>query len=203
MPIHTPTAPQAALDALQSGLGQLRATGGPKFLVALTTGHAAPLAQGLPHQSYNLGLDAVQAGRGLEAAQPTSWRFLLGEPSQAPTVDAEVRAAAGTQTLAGLNYGPFVAQTFNALQAASSHPDVASGTFELRLLRVPALHVVAVWLKDTTGSGDIVIPLAPAPAGLTAGRHYSAAELGAALATLAKTIGAAPPKGPTGGPHAP
>ena len=41
---------------------------------------------------------------------------------------------------------------------------MAAADFEPRLLMAPALYVCAVWLFSETGTDDLFIPLAPAPA---------------------------------------
>ena len=59
------------------------------------------------------------------------------------------------------------------------------------------MAVMALWLRGAGGSADIVVPLAPAPAPLVAGRHYSDADFLAALrpAAQAKLAADAPGKG--------
>ena len=53
---------------------------------------------------------------------------------------------------------------------------MTAGNYEVRMLRVPALYVVALWLKDLDGDDDLIVPLVPAPAFLEAGRAYREAE---------------------------
>ena len=45
----------------------------------------------------------------------------------------------------------------------------------LSLLRIPAVHLTALWLHDA--DGDTFTPLAPAPEGLEPSRPYTSAEL--------------------------
>lgn len=197
MSIKPSSPPSEALNSLQNGLGQIRTMPGAApargFAAALSDGHEPHWDEGLPHQAYNLGLDAINSGQGLAAAQPVGWRFLLGQPSQDPTVAAEVSHASGQHEFAGLNRGPFVAQTLSAMKKAELDSEVRDGDFEPRLLRVPALYVVALWLKERTTGKDILIPLDPAPPSLTPGRHYTANEFMAELNALsARTTGLAP-----------
>jgi peptidoglycan hydrolase-like protein with peptidoglycan-binding domain len=60
-------------------------------------------------------------------------------------------------------------------------------SFELAQLRIPALHVKAIWLKGKAGASDVVIPVAPTDPALTAGRRYSVQEFLAALRPAAES----------------
>src|SRR5258706_15903816 len=90
MAITTSQAPSSAVNALRTGMGQIRGVPEMRAGEALSAGHAAQWDEGLPHETYHLGLDAAAKGRGLEAARPVGWRFLLGQPSEAPALAAEV-----------------------------------------------------------------------------------------------------------------
>ncbi len=200
MSIKPSQPPSEAVNSLQGGLGQMRAAPGAApagaFDAAFSSGHESHWDDGLPHQAFNLGLDAVQAGRGVDAAQAVGWRFLLGQPAEHPTVAAEVADAGGQHEFSGLNRGPFVGQTLSAMKQAEQVEEVKNGDYEPRLLRVPALYVVALWLKERTTGKDIVIPLDPAPPNLTPGRHYTADEFAAELAEMSARMPAPPPHAP-------
>lgn len=200
MSIKSSPPPQDAINGLRSGLGQIRtmpgapAAGG--YTPTLSAGHEPHWDEGLPHQVYNLGLDAIRDGKGLDAAQAVGWRFLLGQPSQDPTVAAEIHESGGQHEFSGLNRGPFVAQTLTAIKQAETTPEIRDGDFEPRVLRIPALYVVALWLKERSTGKDILIPLDPAPTNLTPGRHYTADEFAAELLAMGARM-----TGPS--PHAP
>jgi hypothetical protein len=72
-----------------------------------------------------------------------------------------------------LNGGPYVASTAAAIDEVERLPEVAAGKFELRLLKVPGLYVVAAWL---VGDQHLLVPLEPVPSFLAAGRPYSEAD---------------------------
>ena len=94
-------------------------------------------------------------------------------------VAADVNA--DTSRFASLKEGPQVRAFYRQVQALQQAPDIGLRSFELAQLRIPALHVKAVWLKDKGGTSDVVIPIAPTDPALTAGRRYSVQELLAAL----------------------
>jgi hypothetical protein len=188
MSINSSSPPPDALDILSRGLGQIRTAPGGEavaFAAKLTSGHEPHWSDGLPHGAYNLGLDAISPTAALDtAARLVGWRFLLGQPSEHPAVAAEVASVGGAHEFAGLNRGPFVGQTLAAMQMAEAAPELRDGDFEPRFLRVPALYVVALWLKERATGKDIVIPLDPAPPELTTGRQYTGAEFMTELAAM-------------------
>ena len=89
------------------------------------------------------------------------------------------------------NEGSFVQSAAAALAELEAWPQVKSGKFALGLLRVPALHVLALWLRDEDhkDGGDLLVPLAPAPAPLVAGRQIGAKDFQTALQALARGRG--------------
>lgn len=137
---------------------------------------ADPLAIGLAaaHDVYNLGLDQIVAGAGIDDAERVGRRFLVLD-GDAPVASAEVSGADGAGFAS--NEGPFVAATAAAIAHAENDPELADGAYELRVLRIPALYVMALWLRDDDGRGDVVIPMGPAPAPLEALRAYAPDEL--------------------------
>jgi hypothetical protein len=159
-----------------------RAVGPPRFL-----GGRDPddLELALPHAVYDLGQEALASGRGLEAAVLSGHRHLVlggGDVLAA----AELPAAAGAEAgAAHVTAGPLAQATADAVRAAEALPEVQAGSFEVRLLRVAALHFVALWLAADGPGRALLVPLAPAPRGLTANRAYPAADVLALLRPVA------------------
>jgi len=161
--VATPT--DASIEHVRARLSELaaRANFGDR---ALARADPVALALAAPHDVYALGLADVAAGATLAAATLVGRRFLVME---GPTAIASVEiAASGAPARFEANEGPYVAATADALARAESDPLVAAGSFELRLLRIPALYAMALWLSDDDGRSDLLFPLAPAPAPLDA-----------------------------------
>jgi len=134
-----------------------------------------------PHAVYYVSLDALAQGRLLDAATQTSWRYLLVQ-DDAPIAEAELsvgasgaRGAKGTRAkplqFLGLTHGPFTAATVEALHAAERMPKVAAADYDLRLLKIPAVYLAALWLH--ADNDDILIPMGNPPAGLKQNRPYT------------------------------
>jgi hypothetical protein len=107
----------------------------------------------------------------------TGWRFLLRETG-APAGSAAVGAAETLLTSDGWAFayfcgGPYVASSQRALRQAESLP----GLHQPRLLSVPRLYMLTLWLHGNAAAdiaegspqpSDLLIPLAPAPPGIAA-----------------------------------
>jgi hypothetical protein len=132
---------------------------------------------------YSVGLDAIAAGRGAEAAELIGWRTLVlfGEEAVA-MADTGLR---GEPQVQSMNYGPFVAGLSDAgrVSVLRSRADFAE-----RVLVVPALYLTALWLHhDEDPSRDEVIPAAPAPSGITANEPIRFVALLDGLAETARS----------------
>jgi hypothetical protein len=118
-----------------------------------------------------MGLDDLVAGRGLAAARPTGWLYLVQEGDKVLASAEAVRTGTGDDhVFSAFNEGRFVASTADAIRTARGLPEVRQDGFELRLLRVPGLYVTALWLHKAQGTGDLLIPLAPSPVDARAGQ---------------------------------
>lgn len=137
-----------------------------------------------PHPIYQLGRDDLAAGRGLDAAVLTGWRYLVYSDDRC--VAAGHAASQGDAHSAVLNRGPFVESTRAAIELAESLPQVKGAVYEPALLSVPALYVLALWLRSPSAAAPaILIPLSPRPAQLTQ-RTYAPEELVPLLAAMAQ-----------------
>jgi hypothetical protein len=191
MPIDIASPPPASLTSLNAVLPRVAGNLGLSLQAPRLAQSAARALQeqgagGAPRPilsapTYVLGLDAIVAGRDLSAAKLSLWTHFF---AASPNGDDQVVAAdvnAETSRFASLKEGPQILEFYRQVQALQQAPDIAARSFELAQLRVPALHVKAVWLKDKAGSGDVIIPIPPTDPSLTAGRRYSIADFLAAL----------------------
>jgi hypothetical protein len=131
----------------------------------------------LPHPVFELDLEDLHKNAGLNHARSGRWRYLVMQgPSTIAAAEVTADALGKAQSVSSVNRGPFVEATQVGIREAERLPSVQNGSFELRLLRISALYIAALWLKDTVGDADTLIPLAPAPDYLTPGQAYSAPE---------------------------
>ena len=184
MPLHFAAPPANGTTLVQAGLNRLSTRTSPLSgrVVDFST-----LELSQPHAVYDLRVNAVAAGGGLESATQTGFRYLV-TGGGATVAAAEVLSdAAGNATLlANINYGPFVEATAQALTKVAALPSAGATSYEVRLLRCAPIYLIALWLKPDSGTGDIIYPLAPTPPGLQAGQSYTAADFIGAILPLAE-----------------
>ncbi|MGH9178868.1 MAG: hypothetical protein ACRD0N_09995 [Acidimicrobiales bacterium] len=193
MPVTRSDPPAEAEEAVRAALQHF--AGVPEQrLHALAGTRPAELAPTEPHPVFNLGLSDLTSARGggLGAMRATGWRYLLRQADQVVASAETVVPQAGGAQFSHFNQGPFVASTAEALATAERLPEMREGSFEMRLLHVPALYTMALWLHGD-GDDDILIPLAPAPPDVEPNRPYPAAEL---LELLAERAAGIPQMGP-------
>ncbi len=197
MPLEITQPPSQSLESLSTTLPRLAARAGVARQAPLITRvlematqhpsalHVTPVAPVLSSPVYVLGLDTIAARRGLSAARLMAWTHLL--PSAGTeVVSADVKA--DTHEFLGLTEGPHPNVFVQQVQTLQTSSEVEGHSYQLAQLRVPALHVTAVWLRDKEGTSDVLIPLAPTPPELEAARRYSADQFEAALQGRAQTV---------------
>ncbi|MBR7675319.1 hypothetical protein KDA82_20305, partial [Streptomyces daliensis] len=128
----------------------------------------------------------------------TGWRFLLRDTGSAAD-GRSVGAAEAMLTADGWAFayfceGPYVTSTERALRQAES----LSTDYQPRLLSVPELYMLTLWLHHDIGAdaaegtpepSDVLIPLAPAPPGIAAHQPH---RLDALLPLLTRRLVTAP-----------
>lgn len=170
MAIHFPEPPRdVAVAALKSSPPGRRL---PLHLLGELGGVTSLAAQPV----FTTGLNAIVDGDGdveRVAEAPTSWRYAaeLGGASHAFELTTEGRP--GKAPVARVGDDRFTTAIRDALADAQGDPRVKADDFEARLLRVPALKLLAVWLH-TIGTEDLFVPLGPTAVDAAPGRLYDA-----------------------------
>ncbi|GHI09282.1 hypothetical protein AQI88_31465 [Streptomyces cellostaticus] len=176
MPLHVPPAPAPALRSVLTALGSptaVREARTPSLRVA-----QGPAIPELPLPVHVL--DRITA-QGLSATRLAGWRFLIR------CGDRAVAAADTMLTPDGWAFshffeGPYIGSTERALHQS----EALQQAYQPRLLSVPGLYMLTLWLHgDTAADGaeghpaatDLLVPLAPAPPGISAHRPHRVAEL--------------------------
>ena len=141
-----------------------------------------------PHTIYDFGAGDVVAGRGLDAAQRTAFRYPVVDASGVPVAAAEATTdpQGKANRVTFINYGPFVAATDLALAELGSKLGTSPVTYEVRALRSRGLSVMAIWLHAPDPAEDLIYPMAPAPAPLVPQRLYTPGDFFAAILPLAQ-----------------
>ncbi|MCQ0021859.1 hypothetical protein M4914_02000 [Streptomyces somaliensis DSM 40738] len=179
MPLHVSRAPAPVLHSVLAALGSpsLREAGTPALRSV-----QGPLSAELPLPVHVLGVTAPADGTpGAPVTRLAGWRFLVrgGEASLAA---ADVLRTADGWAFSHFSEGPYLASTERALRQA----EVSASPWQPRLLSVPDLYMLTLWLHgdpdaDPAGGppdpADVLVPLAPAPPGIAAHRPHRVADL--------------------------
>ncbi|MFF5210524.1 hypothetical protein [Streptosporangium sp. NPDC000396] len=192
MPLHMPAPPSGVPETVQS---KLRALADDSLFstTALRLAERDQLGVSTPHQVFTIGLDAIESGAGLDAARPVGWRYLITASGNVIASAEITQAPDGTPQPAQFTEGVFVGATATAVQAARALPQLEKAAFELRLLRIPSLYLMALWLHSP--ATDLLVPLAPSPIGRE-GQIVPPAQLFGDLARQARARSTATPHRP-------
>ncbi|WP_262061738.1 hypothetical protein [Streptomyces sp. STR69] len=176
MPLHVPPAPAPALRSVLTALGSptaVREARTPSLRAA-----QGPATPELPLPVHVL--DRV-APEGTAVTSLAGWRFLIRCGDRAVAA-AETMLTPDGWAFSHFFEGPYIAATERALRQAEN----MKGAYQPRLLSVPGLYMLTLWLHgDLTADGadghpaatDLLVPLAPAPPGIAAHRPHRVAEL--------------------------
>jgi hypothetical protein len=145
--------------------------------IELTSGHAV----------YNIGLSDLLTDKPITAAPFTAWRFIVnaGTPDSAAAETLQ-DPEQGIPIFASVNAGPFVTGTIAALKALATDSAFAKGNWEGRMIRIPALYIMAIWAHEKKTNADLIRVTAPVPPYLDANKTYTWPEFKAALQQPAK-----------------
>ncbi|MEU4350965.1 hypothetical protein [Streptomyces sp. NPDC023838] len=177
MPLHVPPAPAPALRSVLAALGSptaVRAARTPALRSA-----QGPLTPELPLPVHVL--DRITPSARAPRSRLAGWRFLISD-GEGVVAAADTMLTPDGWAFSHFFEGPYLASTQRALRQA----EALTMDFEPRLLSVPELYMLTLWLRrDTTADpasgaldpADLLVPLAPAPPGICAHRPHRVSEL--------------------------
>jgi hypothetical protein len=159
-----PSETEGAFDVVHRTLSS-RALARAFTLRRLSEANPQALSIAMPHLVVRCDLGDLR-GDGIVGKKPDRWRFLVLEGSEPIAAATAVRGEAGFE-FGGLDEGPFVQGTADAVSHAEALIDRLEGRFEPVLLIVPTLYLVALGLRDLSrhianglpGGLDLLIPI--------------------------------------------
>ncbi|MEU7315998.1 hypothetical protein [Streptomyces sp. NPDC007083] len=217
MPLHVLPAPAPALRSVLTALDSPSTVRGSRAPLALRAAQG-PLRPELPLPAYEM-VHVAPDGTGYATAPAavaprtrlTGWRFLLadggadgeGTHGSAFAGTAEAVPTADGWAFGQFRQGPYALSTIRALRQA----EVLPTPYQPRLLSVPELYMLTLWLHADVGGdahdgvpdpADLLIPLAPAPPGIA---PHIAHRVDALLPVLTRRLGSAPASAPAPAPE--
>jgi hypothetical protein len=141
----------------------------------------------LPHIVYFARLNHVRNGVGLRYAKAVAWRYFLPSTGNEDLTLAEVNIdGIRRHTFASLHLIPQHRAHYDLLVSISDEAQ-SRGSFTFRLLRIPCIHVFAVWLRSRHRGKDLLVPLAPKPHFLVHQKFYERKKFEQATMTAARS----------------
>ena len=178
MPIRPIDAPETdgAFDVVHQTLSS-RASASAFSLSRLSKADPRRLTIAMPHRVEFLALGDIRRDTIPKKAKAECWRFLVLEEREPIAAATAIRVDAKVFEFGGLDEGPFVRGTEEAILRAEALLEGREGQFEAVLLLVPAVYVLALWLQDLSsqaaadhsGEADLLIAIPPSNPALNPG----------------------------------
>ncbi|MEU4031898.1 hypothetical protein [Streptomyces anulatus] len=177
MPLHVPPAPAPALRSVLAALGSPTAVRGPRTSALRSV--QGPLSPELPLPVHVL--DRIAPARTAPLTRLAAWRFLIRSEGRAVAAADTVLTPDGW-TFSHFFEGPYLSSTELAVRQA----EASATACQARLLSIPELYMLTLWLHGDTEADpadgvlaptDVLVPLAPAPPGIAAHRPHRVADL--------------------------
>ncbi|MFD4144158.1 hypothetical protein OHS70_31695 [Streptomyces sp. NBC_00390] len=177
MPLHVPPAPAPALRSVLAALHSPTAVSEARTPALRSV--QGPLCPELPLPVHVL--DQIVPSGHTPYTRLAGWRFLIRSGDRAVAA-ADTMLTADGWTFSHFFEGPYLSSTERALRQAES----LATDFQPRLLSIPELYMLTLWLHGNTDSDasagtplptDVLVPLAPAPPGIAAHLPHRVADL--------------------------
>jgi len=172
--ITLPTGPANGIELVREAVSGL--LNDPDIALAECT-----ISRGQP--VYMSGLHLALEKNLLGGAVLTQWQYFILRNNDA-VATGDISVVDAVPGFESLHQGSFVVGMIDAIRVAETLPEVAKSDYELRILRIPPLYVVAVWL---CGKDSLLIPAAPTPSIIESNRVYRETELVTALTPFAES----------------
>ena len=184
MTLNVAQPPGRTSRAAQDFLGRLRAGSGFVTRGALGASSKKDLWLAAPHPVFNLAVADIGFDDSIARARMTGWRFfVLSRGRTVATMEFATTSRRVTGRFARVTDGRMGASSARAIARAEASLLTADRRYTLGMLRIPALHVYALWLRDhdEVGRHDLFAAVGSVPAPMTAERWVPFADFFADL----------------------
>lgn len=177
MPLHVPLAPAPALRSVLAALGSPTAVREARTPALRSV--QGPLSPELPLPVHVL--EKIAPSSDVPQTRLAGWRFLIHSGDRAVAA-ADTMLTPDGWAFSRFFEGPYISATERALRQA----ETLKSPYQPRLLSVPGLYMLTLWLHQdieadasvgAPAPADLLIPLAPAPPGIVAHRPHRVADL--------------------------
>jgi hypothetical protein len=161
MAINARSGPPGGIAAIGTELNHLLSRG-PGSPAPRAGAEPAPAGSPPPRMSqpiplYTIGLQDIHDSEFLTAAREIGWRYVIFAEGPIAVADVEETESPGKPHFRRLTRGPIAQRLVEAISLAEGIYRNEQSDYELRMLEIPALYTVALWLN---GKQDAFIPIA-------------------------------------------
>ncbi len=115
------------------------------------------MQENTPHKVYVLDLDEIISGEAFKHPKHVSWRYI--------TEDSMIEVQCGEKEdqyeFTEINQGDHIKDIIEKLKIMAKHARIKKADYEVSVVMVPALYVMALWLQGEGENEDVVIPVGP------------------------------------------
>lgn len=183
MTLHWLKSPKSHAPALQEAGESLRF--GEKRAPQAKPGWEPNIQNRLP--VFTAGLQSVLHPGGLSRARRSSWRYLI-RAGRGPTQAMDIADTSEAAKAVTMRVGQSVQRLRKHIRACEQDKKFKRRAYVVRLLRIPALHFSALWLKADSKRNDIFIPHKSLYKELRVGHTYSIEQLESVLRPAAERV---------------
>jgi hypothetical protein len=159
VPLQLPTPPSDFYAIVAQALSRVSATGGAADHVT-NVPDPSRLNAAFAHKVYALDNSDIVRSNQISRARLVAWRVLIQYgPKTVAAMELNCDSQGANIRFASLDMGPFAQRTRQLAESVETFDTVHRGLFEPRMLRMPSVYAVALWLKDLQGTADIVLPM--------------------------------------------
>jgi len=173
MTLHVVQPMASTLRTASLYLGRLKSGGGFLTRGELADANSGTLALAAPHPVFNLAADEVGNSDALAHTRMTGWRFIvLSQGRAVATMELAATSRRDVGHFSRVTDGRMAASSARAIGRAERSMQARRRRYALGMVRITALGVTALWLRDLdkVGRHDLFSLVEPVPAGITAER---------------------------------
>ncbi|MCP4221490.1 MAG: hypothetical protein GY765_43100 [bacterium] len=143
--------PDNALKALKKGLKIVP----EKKHARLLRVKKKDIGENTPHKVYILDLDEILSGEAFKNPKHVSWRYITEDHM----IEVQLGENEGEFEFTEINQGMHIKDILDKLEIMRKHAKIKTKDYEVSIVMVPALYVMALWLQGEGEIEDIVIPV--------------------------------------------
>ncbi len=143
--IKIPRPPERSWQAVREGIADLLEADPSRSELIGAGGETSPMLTA-PHRSYVLALADLINDKGVGAAHPTGWRFLVRDGDRFLGVGETEEVSQAESDFAQFDSASLALRTAGALREVEARATSLNQDFEVRYLRIPEVLCSGLWL---------------------------------------------------------